>query len=816
MLHSIATVEVEELRPLAPLGTRASDDPAIALIDAHAACLHVLSWNCLRLGDDATIGRTEDRDALVSLAQLLGAEPRPALAASTTIAFTLDDFPQLPRRAIIPKGTGIASVPGQDELPQTFETDVGIEARAEWNAIVPVHTRASDALGINAVTAELAGIAVAVKAGDHVLAWRCGELWLAAVTAVERIVEDQRDRTVIAFRPQRKAAHTGRFKPPAADVLVILGQRAAAFGATAPDARLMPKGTFGTLRGREVPYDWDDFVIGIPDDTAHDRADLDAIHVDAVADRSVVFTAPGKAHWGTIVASEELSRAGFGMAAKVTRVTLDGIPLDPEAAAPAGGKKTRKKPPRWSPAGKHALKGYRELVRETAIYIETARGVLFRDVVDRAMPVDPQWLDVAGAVALPAGRKVVLAGEVWAHEPGIRGPALAEVAEIERTEALPGATRLHFRRPVEGRFRSRTLTLNGNCAPASHGESLRGDPEILGSGGGGSALPRFTLARGPLAHVPADNPRGYAPALELRVDERLYHEVPTLYGQPPGVRGFTVRQVAGKSVVQFGGRLPTGTYNITATYRTGGGVAGLVGAGRLSTIVTPVLGVQSATNPLPSEGASDAVTIDELREAAPRSVQTLDRVVSLADYEAFAREFGGVGKAMASEMRDGMRAVVLLTIADSAMRSPPSGSSVVTGLATALAAAAVPGRKVVIQGFDDYLAVVEIALATDGDLPRGSVEHTVRKALAAAFGKFSRRFGEALFKSMLLAAVQDVPGVRGARIKQWRRAVAEPFLLQSGVGEDGARLSCPGPTLVRKAGLLTIESTHITFSELAL
>jgi hypothetical protein len=76
MLTRIGSTEVDGSRPLNALGTRDDDDPAIALIDAFAGSMHILAWNVARLADDATIRRTEDRDALVDLTRLLGYEPR--------------------------------------------------------------------------------------------------------------------------------------------------------------------------------------------------------------------------------------------------------------------------------------------------------------------------------------------------------------------------------------------------------------------------------------------------------------------------------------------------------------------------------------------------------------------------------------------------------------------------------------------------------------------------------------------------------------------------------------------------------------------
>ncbi len=818
MMAQIAQVEVEGQRPLAGLGTRALDDPAIALIDAQAACLHVLAWNAGRLGDDATIQRSEDRDALVALSRLLGYEPRPALSATTTLAFTLDDFPGSPGKAVIPAGTKVASLPAQDELPQTFETDLAIEARAAWNRLTPVQQPTPDSIKSGATSIWVAGVALPVRAGDHLLMLVGGACKLAIVTGTEQLPEKDRDRTRIDFVTRGDVDRDSSVPALAADEIVVLGARAAPFGATAPDARLMPKGGTATdNNASDQPLRWKDFKVGAPNDPEHDRVDLDAVHPEAVKGRLAVFVAHFSkrrkgvtkfhrfAAAGMIRKSQELSRTDYGMSAKVTRIRLRGIPLRKQDAVPGA-----------------VTRGYfGPYVRETTIYLETARARLFRFDEDRALPGDLSALDVPGVVELPAGRRVAIAGEAWANGPGKAGTPCSEIAEISKVEIMKVApashfTRLHFVRPLQRRYRSTTLTVNANCAPASHGETLAGGAEILGSGAATALAPRFALARGPLAYVPADTPRGYAPALEVRVDDRRYDEVPMLYGQPEGARSYTVREVAGRSEVQFAAHLPGGTYNVTARYRTGGGKAGLLGPGRLTSLLSPVLGVSGATNPLATEGGSDAAAAEELRAAAPRWVRSLDRVVSLADYETFAGDYRGVGKAMATELHDGMRALVLLTVADSALRPPASGSEIMTGLASALAKCAVPGRKVQVQGFVDYFVILSIKLATDAAVPREKVEAAVRAALATRFGRAHRRFGQGLHRSELLAVIQAVPGVRAAVIASWQRALADPFTPQTGAGEGTLRLQCPAVAIDALAGLLSVSAEHITFTELEL
>src|SRR5262249_18275014 len=54
---------------------------------------------------------------------------------------------------------------------------------------------------------------------------------------------------------------------------------------------------------------------------------------------------------------------------------------------------------------------------------------------------------------------------------------------------------------------------------------------------------------------------------------------------------------------------------------------------------------------------------DAARDNAPLQVRTLDRVVSLLDYEDFARAYAGIAKALATWSWDGQRRGVFLTVA---------------------------------------------------------------------------------------------------------------------------------------------------------
>src|SRR5207237_4055190 len=112
-----------------------------------------------------------------------------------------------------------------------------------------------------------------------------------------------------------------------------------------------------------------------------------------------------------------------------------------------------------------------------------------------------------------------------------------------------------------------------------------------------------------------------------------------------------------------GARLPSGMQNVKATYRRGIGLVGLVRAGQLSTLLTRPPGLKSAINSLAAEGADDPETFANAQQNAPLTVLTLDRVVSLEDYENFSRAYAGIAKALATWTWDGRTRCVFINVA---------------------------------------------------------------------------------------------------------------------------------------------------------
>lgn len=193
---------------LAALRTRATTDPSIALLDAGATMLDVLTFYQERIANEAYLRTATERRSLLELARLVGYRARPGLSASAYLAFTVEKGHTL----TLPIGTKAQSVPGQDELPRIFETSEPLDARAEWSQLVVRRTRPQLAptadlrKGRGAAIIWLKGTAAALHRGDALLVEVPGES-MPRVYRVFTIDADQiAQRTRVGVRPWSNVA----------------------------------------------------------------------------------------------------------------------------------------------------------------------------------------------------------------------------------------------------------------------------------------------------------------------------------------------------------------------------------------------------------------------------------------------------------------------------------------------------------------------------------------------------------------------------------------------------------------------------------
>jgi predicted phage baseplate assembly protein len=715
----LARLSTAERSALAGLQTRQDDDFAIALLDAWATVADVLTFYQERIANESYLRTAAERLSLVHLARLIGYELQPGVAASTYLAFTLEEAPGAPIRTSVDSGVKVQSIPGPGENPQTFETVETIEARPAWNALKP---RPAGPQQLEGGLRELylAGVDTQLHPGDGiVMVGSTGSEFRVLQTVTPDLA---RGHTHITWEDLLDSV------TPPLEVLA-LRQRAALFGHNAPDPNLLSTtGTnLGPLTARDPATNqlqW----LGFQLPTGH--IDLDTVYPRIVPGSWVVLATPDDVACCRVQSVTTVSRAQYALSARVSRIVPDVLE---------------------NPVSRFPL-------RETAVFVYSEALPTTDQPI--TTPVTGDQVTLGQRVeGLAAGRLLVFAGQE-----ARTGVPVREVVTLLQTAETEGLTTLIFTPQLGYEYARDSLTINANVARATHGETVQ---DILGSGDASQPYQRFPLRQAPLTHVSAPTASGATSTLQVRVNDVLWQEVSTLLGAGPHDHVYVTRTDAeGKSTIQFGdgsmgARLPTGQDNVRATYRKGLGLEGMVQAEQLSLLLTRPLGVKAVTNPHDASGAADAESFAEVRRNAPLTVLTLDRAVSLQDYEDFAHTFAGIAKALATWIWEGRVRSILLTIAGPNGVAIRPDSALYNNLLVALRRAGNAHLRLRLESYRPVRFRTAGKVQVDPVYQPEAVLSAVAAALRRQFAFEARAFGQAVTLSEVLAVMHAVPGVVG-------------------------------------------------------
>ena len=153
---------------LAALRTRDTTDFSIALLDAWAVALDILTFYQERFANEAYLRTAVDQRSVLELAGLVGYLPSPGVAASAALAFTLSSAPGSPDNVLIPAGSRVQSVPGPGQTAQIFETSADLTAVIGWNALAAQTTVPWQLAGADTST-WIAGTTNNINVGDALL-----------------------------------------------------------------------------------------------------------------------------------------------------------------------------------------------------------------------------------------------------------------------------------------------------------------------------------------------------------------------------------------------------------------------------------------------------------------------------------------------------------------------------------------------------------------------------------------------------------------------------------------------------------------------
>jgi baseplate J-like protein len=816
---------------VAGLRSRRDTDFSIALLDAFACTADTLTFYQERLANESYLSTATERRSLVELGRLIDYQPRSGVAATVHLAFTVEDAPGAPEHAASPvtiaAGLKVQSIPGPGELPRTFETVEPIVAHPEWNAMRPQLTE-PQLISVDMRSLLLSGTNSGLKPGDRILIVTGPDaeqrVALEVVSATPQagsgttqvtlaynppeprrlgrrrlpfhifgseliaLTTLQVNANVMSFRWRQadldafarvqgwshrqlmrnirwQVAH--RVFQPSAGVFSFQ-ERAGIFGHNAPrpGANNTPPG----LADSRTLLDEANTNLG--------RAiDLDRTYPDVIPGSWLLLKSPTTEHIVEQVEdSLELSRADFGLSGKVTRLLLSS---DDSFGSLA--------------------------VRETTVFagsqqLDLAELPVLDEVEGNSIMLDTVYL------GLQVGQKVIVSGE----RSDLAGVVDNEVMTLAEVDFSDGHTTLLFAQALSGSYVRDSVTINANVARATHGETVQ---ETLGGGNAAIANQTFVLRQPPVTFVSSNAPTGSTSTLQVRVNDLAWQEAASFFNRAPHERVF-VTQIGddGTTTVQFGDgvngtRPPTGTDNVRATYRKGIGRGGNLDAGKLSLLLTRPAGVRSVINPLPATGGADPENVDSIRRNAPLTIMTMDRIVSLQDYEDFARAFAGIEKALAMPWASSGRGRgVFITVAGPDGASIDPGSETYVNLLAAIRTGSAPLVPLEVQSYRKAYFEITATVMVRADYEIDAVVAAVEAALRSRFSFDARAFGQPVMLSEVMAAMQGVPGVVAVDVDQLsridnrlrRRELVPPAAIAAAVAEirqDGSLVAAELLTL---------------------
>jgi hypothetical protein len=583
--------DIPTFAPLAQWRAREGDDLGIMLLEMGAYVLDVLGFYDERVANESYLRTAVLRPSLRKLVGLIGYQARPALAASVVLAAIADGN----RPIVLPPRTGFRSDAFESGPPQVFETEVEHTIhllKNEW-ALGPVRERfAGDEILLEAGTASLTpGQLMLLRWTRPGPAGTTTELRAGRITNTRRISALD-GATYIRVEIDRALE---------LDPRVELG----AIAVLSPRLTASVKMIFPQLSQTEII--------------------LDALYPQ-LAEQDPVVVQCGKEVHAAIITT--VSTFPVEVRPATDSVDAATLPATRISISPSLLPGLTRDPLRLVVHLNVAAAG-----RLTSV----ARAHL--GVADFVLPGVP----IEGVVEpLPIG--VVQPSELLlldAQDNGTRANGNADInSKGEGKVQLAPDTA-----PFEPALRT-PVTVFGNLVRATRGESVF--DEVVGSGNASQAFQSFTLGKKPLTYLNDPlAPNGHRSTLELRVNGIKWREVSSFFATGPLDEVYIVRHNdEQETVVTFGDgktgvRLPSGVDNITATYRFGAGAA-KPPAGVIRQLARPVQGLRRVVNPVAAGGGADADQPKDLRRNAPNSALLLGRAVSVPDFEALAREFGGV------------------------------------------------------------------------------------------------------------------------------------------------------------------------------
>jgi len=441
--------------------------------------------------------------------------------------------------------------------------------------------------------------------------------------------------------------------------------------------------------------------------------------------------------------ARESARADYGLSARAMALRLADASGQPLASAPTEDFK----------------------FRDTTAHVASRRRPLVDLPIEEPVAAGTLRVELSTMVlGLTPGKPLAFVGP-RSDIPGIQAAEIALLGDVvhangRSTLVLQGKLGLQFS------YQRESLVIHANVVAATHGESVQ---EVLGNGDASQPFQQFTLRRPPTTHLSAASASGVQSTLALRVNGLLWSERPSLYGAGPDAHVFATRiDNEARMTLLFGdgrqgARLPTGQMNLRAGYRTGIGANGEVAAGTLTMLRAMPLGLRGVSNPLPAGGAQDPERLEDARRNATLTLLAFERVVSLPDYQDFARAFPGIGKARADFVIVHGTARVLVSVMGATGGAPDA--QVLANLGQAIADQSDPSQRFDLNAAALRYFRCSAGLVIDPQYEVDAVLAAGGAALLQAYGFDARDLAQPVTAAAVTTLLQQLPGVVAVQLQ---------------------------------------------------
>jgi hypothetical protein len=254
----------------------------------------------------------------------------------------------------------------------------------------------------------------------------------------------------------------------------------------------------------------------------------------------------------------------------------------------------------------------------------------------------------------------------------------------------------------------------------------------------------------------------------------------------------------GLAQLRFGdgelGRMPEAGTGFTASYRVGNGPAGNIGQDMITNVVFRNVRLIGANvlprNPLPAVGGTPPEKIEDAKLLAPHAFRKeLQRAITADDYARLAEQHSGVQRAAATIRGTGSWQEVMIAI--DPLGAVEADQELLDDIEQFLHKYSRMGHEIVIRAAQYVSLDVELTICILPDYLRGHVEAELLDLLSnralsdgrlGFFHPDNLTFGQGVYLSRLVAAVQAVKGVECVKVDKFQRLFEDPnHEIESGV-----------------------------------